>query len=441
MSTVPLPDLLALSRYATSLLLAHPELASEARPGAGPVTPDVLAQALAGAQDDDEPALKARLRRLRQRVLLRIMARDLSGEATLAEVCGAMTALAETTLQATQAWAQARLAARHGVPRTPAGAAQDLIVVGMGKLGGGELNVSSDIDLVFVYPEEGETDGATPLSAHEFFARLGQRMIAILGEVNADGFVFRVDMRLRPYGESGPLVASLDALENYVVTQGREWERYAWIKARALTGGQHEALEAIVRPFVFRKYLDFATLASMRRLHNEVRREVTRRDLADHVKLGPGGIREIEFIAQALQLVRAGRDLQLRVRPTLEVLARLAERGLLPAEAVPELEAAYVFLRNVEHRLQYLDDRQTHTLPEEARDRAAIARMSGFADWAAFSAALEVHRKAVTRHFQEAFAETPESGEAALWQDDREAVTALLEQQGFRDPEGSSARL
>ncbi|MDA0226046.1 MAG: bifunctional [glutamate--ammonia ligase]-adenylyl-L-tyrosine phosphorylase/[glutamate--ammonia-ligase] adenylyltransferase, partial [Proteobacteria bacterium] len=441
MSTSTPPPLLALSRYANSLLLAHPECAPDAAADAGPVTPEFLAAALDGAADDDEPGLKTRLRRLRQRVLLRTMARDLSGAASLAEVCGAMTALAEASLRVTQDWARRQLEARYGVPRTASGAAQELIVVGMGKLGGGELNVSSDIDLVFVYPEEGETDGAAPLSAHEFFARLGQRLIAVLGEVNADGFVFRVDMRLRPYGESGPLVASLDALENYFVAQGREWERYAWIKARAITGTQHEALEAVVRPFVYRKYLDFATLAAMRRLHNEVRREVARRELVDHVKLGAGGIREIEFIAQALQLVRAGRDAALRVRPTLQVLARLTACGLLPAYALPELEAAYAFLRAVEHRLQYLDDRQTHQLPENDADRAAIARMSGFARWEDFSAALATHRDAVSRHFRDAFAETPDSGEAALWQDDREAVTALLGEQGFRDPEASSARL
>ena len=170
-------------------------------------------------------------------------------------------------------------------------------------------------------------------------------------------------MRLRPYGESGPLVASFEALENYLVSQGREWERYAWIKARALTGGRERELEAIVRPFVYRKYLDFGTLAAMRRLHAEVRREVERRELAEHVKLGPGGIREIEFVAQALQLVRGGRDPELAVRPTLEALARLAARRLLPADAARELAEAYLFLRRLEHRLQYLDDRQTHTLP------------------------------------------------------------------------------
>jgi len=441
LSTSTPPPLLSRSRYANALLLAHPAFAPDAAAEAGPVTAQFLAAALDGAADDDEAALKTRLRRLRQRVLLRVMARDLSGAATLEEVCGAMSALAETSLRVTQTWAQAKLEAKHGVPRTAGGSAQELIIVGMGKLGGGELNVSSDIDLVFVYPEEGETDGAAPLSVHEFFARLGQRIIAVLGEVTADGFVFRVDMRLRPYGESGPLVASLEALENYFVTQGREWERYAWIKARALTGTEDSALEATVRPFVYRKYLDFATLAAMRRLHAEVRREVARRELVDHVKLGPGGIREIEFIAQALQLVRAGRDVALRVRPTLEVLARLAERGLLPADALPELTAAYRFLRKVEHRLQYLDDRQTHELPRDAADREAVAQMSGFTDWAAFAIALEAQRAAVTRHFRAAFAETPESGDAALWQDDREAVAVLLEARGFRDAQATSARL
>ena len=322
------------SRYARHVLEAQPALAAElAAPQ--PFTRAQMDAALESAQEDDEPALKRRLRRLRQRVLLRVMARDLSGAADLAEVCGAMSDLAEASIATALAWAEREQAARCGVPRGAGGTPQPLLVVGMGKLGGRELNVSSDIDLVFVYPEEGDTDGEQRLSNHEYFARVGRKLIALLGDITEDGFVFRVDMRLRPYGESGPLVASFEALENYLVSQGREWERYAWIKARALTGGAERAreLEAIVRPFVYRKYLDYGTLAAMRRLHAEVRREVERRELAEHVKLGPGGIREIEFVVQALQLVRGGRDPELALRPTLEALARLAARRLLPEDA------------------------------------------------------------------------------------------------------------
>jgi glutamate-ammonia-ligase adenylyltransferase len=278
-----------------------------------------------------------------------------------------------------------------------------LIVVAMGKLGGRELNVSSDVDLVFVH-----TGG---LDEQERWEQAGRRLIRLLAAATEDGFAFRVDMRLRPYGDSGPLACSLDFLETYFITQGREWERYAWIKARALTGSKQEDLFRLVRPFVYRKYLDYATLAAMRQLHAEVRREVARRELAEHVKLGPGGIREIEFVAQALQLARGGRDPALTERKTLRVLALLGERNLLPAQAVTELGAAYVFLRKVEHRLQYLDDAQRHDLPQDAEDQARLARMTGFSTWESFLETLNSHRLAVSRHFEAVFAESKAQAE------------------------------
>jgi glutamate-ammonia-ligase adenylyltransferase len=324
--------------------------------------------------------------------------------------------------------------------RPPAPApAGELIVVGMGKLGGGELNVSSDIDLIFVYPEETQGDHAG--GKLEAFTRLGRRLIAALAEITEDGFVFRVDMRLRPWGDAGPLATSFDALEEYFVTQGREWERYAWIKARPLSGARHGELARIARPFVYRKYLDYGAFAAMRDLHAQIRAEVERRDLADQIKLGPGGIREIEFVAQAFQLIRGGRDPALQVRPTLAVLALLAQRKLLPASAVQELSAAYVFLRNLEHRLQYLDDAQTHKLPERDEDRALVAAAMGFASWDAFSIALERHRERVSWHFEQVFEteERPRHALAPLWQgDDAEARLAQL---GFRDAGATAARL
>jgi [glutamine synthetase] adenylyltransferase / [glutamine synthetase]-adenylyl-L-tyrosine phosphorylase len=364
------------SRYARALLATRPELAAELAAPA-PFTRGEMAAALAGSEHDDEPALARRLRRLRQRVLLRVMARDLCGLAGLDEVCGAMSDLAELAIDA-------------------ALEDKELIVVGMGKLGGRELNVSSDIDLIFVHP--GGIDD------QERYERAGRRLIRLLASVTEDGFVFRVDMRLRPYGDSGPLACSIDFLETYFVTQGREWERYAWIKARALTGSRTEELATVSRPFVFRKYLDYPTLDAMRQLHAEVRREVARRELAGHVKLGPGGIREIEFVAQALQLVRGGRDPELTARPTLEVLNKLSLKRHLPASAAHELSEAYAFLRRVEHRLQYLDDAQRHDLPQDAEDRALLARMCGFPAWDQFSTALEAHRAAVSRHFESVFA-------------------------------------
>src|SRR5437867_3795771 len=430
---------IASSRYAARLLAARPELAAELIDPAA-FSRDEMAHVLAGAQHDDEAGLKRRLRQLRQRVLLRVMARDLTGRADLAEVCGTMSDLAELALQVALERASAALRAEFGTPRSPAGDVQQLVIVGMGKLGGRELNVSSDVDLVFVYPEDGDTDGPHKLTNHEYFERLARRLIAALAENTEDGFVFRVDMRLRPYGDSGALVTSFDALEAYLVAHGREWERYAWIKARVLSGDRHDELDAIVRPFVFRKYLDFATLAAMRRLHAEVRREVARRELAEHVKLGPGGIREIEFVVQALQLIRGGREPELTVRPTLDALAELSRKRLLPELAAQELADAYVFLRRVEHRLQYLDDQQAHMLPEEAEDRARVAAMAGFADWQSFYERLGDTRAAVTRHFQDVLAESEAAG-PALSQDDREATARELEALGFRDPPGGAARL
>ncbi|HZM35012.1 MAG TPA: bifunctional [glutamate--ammonia ligase]-adenylyl-L-tyrosine phosphorylase/[glutamate--ammonia-ligase] adenylyltransferase [Burkholderiales bacterium] len=374
---------IAFSRYAARVLLAHPELTAELADPM-PFTKADMAGAL--AQAADEPDLMRRLRRIRAGVLLRIMARDLSDRASLEEVCGTMSDLAEICVTSCLDWL--------GAP--------ELMVVAMGKLGGRELNVSSDVDLVFVHP-------GGPEEA-ERYDRAGRALIRLLSQPTGDGFAFRVDMRLRPYGDSGPLACSFDFLDQYFVAQGREWERYAWIKARAISGSQAE-LDRIVRPFVFRKYLDYATLSAMRGLHAEVRREVARRELANHVKLGPGGIREIEFVAQALQLIRGGRDPELRARPTLHVLKVLSDRGMLPREAEDDLSHAYVFLRKVEHRLQYLDDAQRHDLPSDPEDRQHVAAMMGFSDWNAFSSKLEEHRAAVSRHFEAVFAESGQESE------------------------------
>ena len=457
--TSPLSAIAGSSRYAAQLMQARPHLAIELdSEGGAPFSRQAMQAALSDMHGADEESAKRILRELRLRVFLRVLARDLAGLAPLAEVCEAMSDLAETAIAAALDWAEAGLAASWGRPRDREGRALRMSVVGMGKLGGRELNVSSDIDLVFVYAEEGETDGrgADPdhprtLSNHEFFVRLGRKLIALLSEPTGDGYVFRVDMRLRPDGDSGPLAIALDPLETYFVAHGREWERYAWIKARALPGpgepdedeARRSALEAVRRPFVFRKYLDYATITAMRRLHAEVRREVARRELAEHIKLGPGGIREIEFVAQALQLVRGGRDAALTVRPTLQVLARLAERRLLPQSAADELSAAYVFLRRLEHRLQYLDDAQTHTLPADAGDRALIAAMLGFADWAAAAQEIAAVRETVARHFGAVFAEAQDeaSGLDAVWQEDAEAVAQVLQAHGFREPAATAARV
>jgi glutamate-ammonia-ligase adenylyltransferase len=412
---------LVYSRYARALVSARPELVEEIERGEeGGWTRDAMEAFLRYGEHDGEP--DARLRQLRQRVMLRTMARDLSGAAELAEVCATMSALAEIAIGEALAYLE------RGSERPR------LTVVGMGKLGGGELNVSSDVDLVFLYPDGGG-------DSLDYFTRLGRRLIAAIGEGTGDGFVFRVDMRLRPWGEGGTLATSFDALEEYFVTQGREWERYAWIKARVIAGDGAGALSGVVQPFVYRKYLDYGTFAAMRELHSQIRAEVARRELSDQIKLGPGGIREIEFIAQAFQLIRGGRDPALQIRPTLEVLALLALKGLLPAAAHQELAEAYVFLRKVEHRLQYLDDAQTHELPESGQDRLLLARAMGFAAWDSFRAALEARRARVSWHFEQLFSveEAPRHALAPLWGGDK--TEEGLAKLGFRDAGATAARL
>jgi len=434
------------SRYASRLLEAEPGLGLDAGIERAFTTGEMRA-ALVAEPAGDEAALQRALRVLRQRVMLRLMARDLGGIAPLMEVLATTSALAEVAIGQALARLDEWLAERHGRPVGAAsGREQHLHVLGMGKLGGAELNVSSDIDLIFTYPEEGETRGPNAISNHEYFTRLGRRLIAALSELTADGYVFRVDMRLRPYGDAGPLVASFDALEDYFITQGREWERYAWIKARALTGDREAELMELVRPFVYRRHLDYNAIAELRALHRQIRLEVARRDIADNIKLGPGGIREIEFIAQVFQLIRGGRDPALRTQPTLAVLPLLAHNNLLPPAAVQELTEAYGFLRNLEHRLQYLDDQQTHVLPPSEADRALIAGAMGLDGYGALAATLETHRLRVTGHFEQIFATSSGHGEHALtslWQEYADAGKSVntLAALGFRDPQAIESRL
>lgn len=406
-----------------------------------------------GLDLENEAELAQAVRKLRKHVMVRLILRDLNGLADLDEVMQSMTALAEVCIQHAQACLMLALHAQFGSPRGEASAtAQELLVIAMGKLGGGELNVSSDIDLVFVYPEDGETDGPHRLSNHDFFTRLGRRLINIIGELTADGYVFRVDMRLRPYGDSGPLVMSFAALEEYLIRQGREWERYAWIKARVIapTENPHEPnpssaeLTQLAQPFVYRKYLDFGAIDSMRKLHAQIRQEVQRRDRLNNIKLGPGGIREIEFTAQVFQLIRGGSDARLRIRPTRDVLRQLGENAQLPQTVVAALDEAYVFLRNLEHRLQYLDDQQTQELPEKSEDQEIIAHAMGYADYAAMLNELDRHRALVSQQFELIFGSLPaEQNGAQMW---REGITAEelithLGNLGYHDPHDSAQHL
>jgi [glutamine synthetase] adenylyltransferase / [glutamine synthetase]-adenylyl-L-tyrosine phosphorylase len=434
-----------LSRYVRDLLSAEPALAAGV-PLDAPLDRAWMRAQIEGTSDDH--ALKTALRRLRKAVMLGLIARDLDGRADLAEVIATVTVLAEETVGAAAANHARWLAQEFGDPvGAISGARQQLHIIAMGKLGGGELNVSSDIDVVFAYPEEGETDGPRRISSHEFFIRLARKVIAAIAEVTADGFVFRVDTRLRPYGDSGPLAVSFDMLEEYFTTQGREWERYAWVKARLVAGEAGAALDAVVTPFVYRRHLDYSAIASLRSLHAQIRQEVQKREIADNIKLGPGGIREIEFLVQVFQIIRGGREPVFRLRSTLKALALLGEKQILPAAAVDELHAAYTYLRNLEHRLQYMDDQQTQMLPRADEDRALVAEMMGCADYAHLRRELDAHRAVVSRHFEAIFAGVRENGGAQdqsdLWLQalSREDALARLSGMGFGDAGRIYARL
>ncbi len=434
------------SRYAQRLLDIHDELAPWLRAHyAQPCSEAEMTAWLDTMPITDEASLSRALRTLRKRVMLKLLTRDLGGLADLDEVMISMSALAELVVRRAQAFVMQALIAQYGQPiGATSGLPQEMLVIGMGKLGGHELNVSSDIDLIFVYPEDGNSTGTRAISNQEFFSKLGRRLISLINEATEDGYVFRVDMRLRPYGDSGPLAMSFTALEEYLVEQGREWERYAWIKARVVSPARDgiadvpaaQELAQLIQPFVFRKYLDFGAFASMRKLHAQIRQEVLRRDRLNNIKLGPGGIREIEFIAQVFQLIRGGRDASLRLRPTLKVLQLLGENGQITPDTVAELRAAYIFLRNLEHRLQYLDDQQTQDLPENPADQAIIAQSMAYPDYAAMLEQLNRHRNFVSEQFAQIFS-TQENDipESVLWRENivLEELCAELGQLKYAD--------
>ena len=380
----------------------------------GAPTQDSMAACLAALAERGHDELGARLRILRQLVMERLVVLDCEQAAPLAVVTRAVTELAELALDAACAHAFAQLDERHGAPLTEAGQRAQLWVIGMGKFGARELNVSSDIDLIYVYDDDGETtgrdDGRGQITVHEYFTRAVKLIQGLIGDTTEHGFVFRVDLALRPNGNSGPTVCSLDALEEYMLVQGREWERFAWLKSRvvapraAIAGGSAEGLRGVVLPFVFRKYLDYSVFESLRTLHDQIRSHASRRsagrpERANDVKLSRGGIREIEFTVQLLQVVRGGQFPELRTRPTLEALQRVARAELMPPEAADALARAYVFLRRVEHRIQYLDDQQTHILPTQDADLDWIARTLGYDGVCPFLAELDTHREFVAQEF------------------------------------------
>lgn len=412
---------------------------------------DARAGLLADIHDANE--LRAALRDFRRREALRLIWRDVNGADAVETTLAGASVLAESCIEAALQGAEREVAQRHGQLRDTQGRAQRLVVLALGKLGGGELNFSSDIDLVFAYAEHGESDGARPLDAGAYFARIGQSLVSLLADRNADGYVFRVDLRLRPFGNAGRLALSFAAMEQYFQREGRDWERYAWIKARPVAGDRAAGARLLdaLRPFVFRRYLDYTAFAGLREMKALIDAEVARKDLADHLKLGPGGIREIEFIVQLVQLIRGGREPTLRVRGLLSALAACEQLGFIPADRARRLREAYRFLRRLENRLQMFADQQTHELPADADARLRLALALDRADWAALEADLLVHRAAVAEEFAALMAveaRTDAQRSLAQWEAFWRALVAggeadaqALAAAGFEPPQEAVAEL
>lgn len=414
---------------------------------------DFVARAPAGPAQAptqaEEARLLAQLRRWRRREMVRIAWRDLAGWAQLEETLADLSAFADTALNVAAAHARQALVARHGEPRSAAGELQPLVIVGMGKLGGAELNFSSDVDLLLLFPEHGETDGARPIASEELFTRMGQRLIRLLSMPTPDGIVMRIDMRLRPFGDSGPLVSSFAFLEDYLPRHGRDWERYAYVKARPISAPAAYAQieKAAVRPFVYRRYLDYGMFESLREMKALIERAVARADRADNVKLGAGGIREIELIVQLFQLIRGGRDARLRTTSLLGALRHLGTTRLLPPEAVTELEAAYRHLRRLENRLQMLSDTQAHELPQDPLGRERIALAMGERGWASLMQRHSEHRAHVIEHFNSLLGPRRAAPVvldlASLWESEASSadVASALSSAGLAEGQEEAARL
>lgn len=421
-------------------------------------------------ETEDEEALALRMREVRRRILVTLAARDATGLGGYPEVVRVMTELAEETIQAAVRCQTRLLAERFGVPMSEDGVPQDLLVVGMGKLGGAELNVSSDIDLIFLYDCDGETrpteefPARRSLSNREFFERVARRVIPMLSDIRGCGFVFRVDMRLRPNGTSGPMVCSSGMLEEYLYTQGRDWERFAWLKGRIVSEpvfsspdaykSQCASIESLVRPFVYRKYVDFSAISSLAALHDMIRAETIRRELKHqgqgvNVKLGSGGIRNIEFIAQTFQVIRGGRDPLLRSHSTLQTLGYLADRGALTASVAERLKRSYVMLRNLEHAIQYVDDQQTQLWPTDPAARHRVAMLYGEEE-SALDAKLQEVREFVRTTFDSIFHAQEQTEESASdWPEGWTAglpgtekpLAAKIASFGYQDSDSLAARV
>jgi glutamate-ammonia-ligase adenylyltransferase len=448
---MPLLRLLACSEFAGAVLRREFDWFTENlqaldQPPSGPALQG-FADEIASHTDSQDVAQR-RIRRFRNRYMLHLLWREYAGSATLDETLHGTSDLADALLRAAVGFAERQLEERFGLVRNAAGDPVQLVVLGMGKLGGRELNLSSDIDLIFLYPGGKDSDGRKSLSPQEFFTRICRTVITLLEAPTADGFAFRVDTRLRPFGDSGPPVSSFAALETYLLQHGRGWERYAYVKARVVgpvppVDVLTELDDNMIAPFVYRRYLDFGVFESLREMHALISAEVQRRELADNIKLGPGGIREIEFIVQSLQLVRGGGQSELRGRELQKILPQLAGRHGLSSTDVSALHAAYIFLRRTENFIQAMRDQQTHELPSNPIDQARLAVAMGFTDWPEFAPVLQQHREIVARNFEKiAFRERAIEVDTDLTQKTRElwergaaesSWAAALDEAGYAD--------
>jgi glutamate-ammonia-ligase adenylyltransferase len=404
-----------------------------------------LKQMLVGVARED--TLSRNLRRYRRREMVRIAWRDLAGWSDLFETVADLSALADTCLEQSLSLLHKWQCDQYGIPKATDGSKQHLVILALGKLGAQELNFSSDIDLIFAYPQTGKTEGTeSPLSNEDFFSRLCRQLIKVIGKPTADGFVFRADLRLRPFGENGPLVMSFDAMEHYYEEHGREWERYALIKARVAAGDKTagELLLRRLHPFVYRRYLDFSAFESLREMKRMIALEIKRKGMQNNIKLGSGGIREIEFFGQIFQLIRGGVTPALQDRRIREILKTLALENYIAGDVCDELVEAYVFLRRIEHRLQEFSDQQTHQLPSEKLGKIRLAAAMGWDDSESFGLALAAHRRRVHTHFQMLLKTSGTEGREkkieqqlhAVWQNlvSRQQAMDILSKAGFDQP-------
>lgn len=434
-------DILSWSKYLSTQLQKHPAWVEHILSSDEQLA-SLQERVLSCIHIENEAEFLQALRNIRNQEMCRIAWRDLSGWAELSETFSNTSDLAGYLLDAALEWNRRNLEKLHGIPRDADGDEQKLAIIGMGKLGGRELNFSSDIDLMFTFPEKGSTDGKRSLDNQTYFIRLGQKLNNSLAKITADGMVYRVDMRLRPFGQSGALALSFSAMENYYQQHGREWERYAMIKARAIAGNIESGEQLIddLKPFFYRRYLDFGSIEHLREMKALIDQEAHKKGKVNDLKLGQGGIREVEFIAQSFQLIRGGRMQELQHRNLLATLAAIRSQNLMPATVVDQLETAYNFLRKAENRVQMWDDQQTHVLPNDEHQQQMLAASMGFPDWSAFKNELDQHMGFVAKQFDQVFArqeQEPEDKQNDVWEevDDHSSCLQHLASLNYQQPE------